>query len=167
MPWPGVEAGIAKPVQQGVDPREAVTDAEFGLKDQPNLLGPERADAVLGLGAGVDPLPEAFGVVLGQVPGLAGAWAVAQSVGALVVITCDPTLDRTAGAAQGRGDLGSSPPLRRKEDDAKPDEDAFVRLGVGPVAKLVECQMVDDMHGRASEEFPAILPPAASGRKGA
>ena len=109
-------------MEQGVDAREAVGDAELGVEDGSNVLGAEGADAVGRRRPGVEPLAEASDLRLRQERGLAGPGAVGQRIGPLGVVAGDPSLDGPSRGPQRRGDLRGGQTRGRQVDGPEPEE---------------------------------------------
>jgi hypothetical protein len=133
-------------VQQGVDRRQAVEDAELAAEDRADLGAAERAGGVPGDRPGVQADAEPLGGLVVEEGGPAGAGPVVEGDLALVVVAGDPGLGGAAGAAQGGGDLRGGAALGGQDDRADAEEAPPARRGVGQGAELVECQVIGDVH---------------------
>ena len=100
---PRHQVAVAEPVQQLVDPVEAVAGGELLLQDPADVGAPQLAGPVLGARRGVDPLQEAGLLVARQGRRAAGVGPVRQRLQAAPVVGGDPRLDGAAADAQGRG----------------------------------------------------------------
>ena len=120
---PGHQAAEAEAMQQVVDGLEAQEHAELPLEDAAEVGAVEGADAVLGRGAGLEPLAEAGQFRPGQAGRATGVGPLAQRLGAAAVVAGDPGLDGADAAAEGRGDPGGGAALGGEDDGlvAEPD----------------------------------------------
>ena len=89
---PGHQAAEAVAMEQVVDGLELEGHAELVLKDASQVGSVEGADAVLGRGPGLQPLPKAIQLRAGQAWRATGVGPLPQGLGAAAIVAGDPMM---------------------------------------------------------------------------
>ena len=93
---PRHEAAVLEPMEQLVDPIEAVADAEFLLQDAADVGAAQGADLILGPRRGIEPLQESVLLMPWQEGRAAGMGALLQRLQTTLVVGRHPALDGAA-----------------------------------------------------------------------
>ena len=107
--------------------------AEFLLQDAAQVPAPEGADAVLGLGPGLDALLEPQHIRSCQAGRASGVGPLLEGRNAPLVVLGNPGLNGAATASQGLGDRGGGVALLGEDDGLVTEPDPFLGEGFGPL----------------------------------
>lgn len=115
MAGPGHQATVAQPVQQVVQPRQAVEFSKLLLNPLPQILRPPHA-RVRVLGLLIQVILDLLLLGIAQPALVATPAAVGESVQSLCVVAVHPTLHQSPRHAQQAGDLRGGLPLLGQPD---------------------------------------------------
>ena len=146
MLWPRHQVAVAEPVEQPVNPAEAVAGTELLLQEPADVAAAPLPGLVLGARRGVDVLQEGALQVMGQSRSAAGVGAVRQRVQTARVVGGHPRLDGAAAEAQGAGDLACGIALLGQDDGLHPGPGACRAKLPGRLLKAVQRVVVLDAH---------------------
>jgi hypothetical protein len=150
----GHQATVAQPVQQIVQPRQAVEFAKLLLNPGSQILGPPHAGVrVLGLLVQVVLDLLLLGIV--QPALVATAAAVGESSHSLGVVLTHPMLDLPPREAQQLADLGSGLTLLGQPDDLHAYQETGISLLTDQTLEFFGAVMLCHMHGSPPCEKPA------------
>ena len=147
---PGHQAAVVEAMQQVIDRLTAQGHAEFLLQDAAQVLAPEGADAVLGLGPGLEALLEPPHIRSRQAGRASGVGPLLEGRNAPLVVAGNPGLNGAATASQGLGDLGGGVALLGEDDGLVTEPDPFLGEGFGQSLKFFEGVMVLNKHRSSS-----------------
>ncbi len=105
-------------MEQIIHSRQAVLDSEFVLEDSPDVLGPQRADAVGLGGTGQETVLEGLLLGHGQLAGAAGLSFGDDRVQPPIAIGVHPQLHEPSAAGQSLCDLGGTATLQGQDDSS-------------------------------------------------
>ena len=137
-------------MEQVVDRLTAKGHAEFLLQDAAQVRAPEGADAVLGLGPGLEAFLEPQQIGPRQARRASGVGTLLEGRDAPLVVSGHPALNGPTTGPQDLGDCGGGVPLLGQDDGLVPEPDPLLDDGLGQLLKLLEGVMFLDNHRSSS-----------------
>jgi len=146
MAGPRHQATVAQPVQQVIQPWQAVEFSKLLLNPGLQIPGPPHA-AVWILGLLIQVVLDLLLLGIAQPALVAAAATIDQSVQSLGVVLTYPMLQLPTGYAQHLADLGGGPALLGQPDDLYASQQTGILLPTDQALQFFEAVMLCHMHG--------------------